>query len=621
MVPASDSLTPAGPSASTRGLPPATPIGEALAPPPPAEAHFGVLLPALLAVMLVAGLLLAQLRIDFTFNEEGFLWYGAVAVAHGAVPLRDFYSYDPGRYGWAAAWTPLVGEGLLGLRISTAVFAALGLFCGLLAARRAVASRLGLAAVGIVLTLWLLPRNKLFEPAITMAAVLAAVALIERPTARRHCIAGALVGFGVFMGKNHGLYLGVAFFALILLLHLRDGGRGLRRLAGRLGAWTAGILLGAAPLLAMLALVPGFWRSYLDSILFFVHEGRTNFPLPVPWPWRFQYSGLTPWAAAQTFSISFCFLLMAAFFIGGAIAVLCLPGPRLRRHALFAAAVVVGSVYTHHAFSRADLAHLAPSIPPLLLGLVALPRAAGGAAAAILNRRRTPRAPDAASSSATAPDPAGCGDSAPGPAARGTRWLAAASVALALCGITTATAVPAQPFFRVLSGRPSVAAQVAGETLYLRPPTAGLLAWARSAAARIPPGAPVLMAPNLPGLYPFLGRTSPVYDIYPLWPAAGPLDRRMVDELRRHDVAWVILTDATVDRQEELTFANTHPQTWTYLQANFHRIDALDPQNPARCALLQRNNLPGMSGQATAPTAPPGVSRQAAAATDLQGPP
>jgi hypothetical protein len=526
--------------------------------------------------MLVAGLLLAQLRIDFTFNEEGFLWYGAVAVAHGAVPLRDFYSYDPGRYGWAAAWTPLVGEGLLGLRISTAVFAALGLFCGLLAARRAVTSRLVLAAVGVVLTLWLLPRNKLFEPAITMAAVLAAVALIERPTARRHCIAGALVGFGVFMGKNHGLYLGVAFFALILLLHLRGSGRGLRRLAGRLGAWTVGILLGAAPLLAMLALVPGFLRSYLDSMLFFVHEGRTNFPLPVPWPWRFQYSGLTPWAAAQTFGISFCFLLTAAFFIAGAIAVLCLSGPRLRRHALFAAAVVVGSVYTHHAFSRADLAHLAPSIPPLLLGLVALPRAAGAAAANPAVR-----------------------------AGRWTRWLAAASVALVLCGITAATAVPAQPFFRVLSGRPSVAAQVAGETLYLRPPTAGLLAWARIAAARIPPGAPILMAPNLPGLYPFLGRTSPVYDIYPLWPAAGPLDRRMVDELRRHDVAWVILTDATVDRQEELTFANTHPQTWAYLQANFHRVDALDPQNPARCALLQRSDLPGMSGPASAPTAPP----------------
>src|SRR6202000_2825488 len=114
--------------------------GTAAAPPIPVTRRHGLLLPALLAVVLAGGLLLAQRRIDFTVNEEGFLWYGALAVAHGDVPLRDFYSYDPGRYYWAAAWPPLAGEGLLGLRLATSAFAALGLFCGLLAARRAVRS-------------------------------------------------------------------------------------------------------------------------------------------------------------------------------------------------------------------------------------------------------------------------------------------------------------------------------------------------------------------------------------------------------------------------------------------------------------------------------------------------
>jgi hypothetical protein len=87
-----------------------------------------------LALGTVAALFALQGRIDFSIDEEGFLWYGAVATAHGAVPLRDFYSYDPGRYYWAAAWSPLLGDGILGLRISTAAFASLGLFCGLLTA-------------------------------------------------------------------------------------------------------------------------------------------------------------------------------------------------------------------------------------------------------------------------------------------------------------------------------------------------------------------------------------------------------------------------------------------------------------------------------------------------------
>ena len=63
------------------------------------------------------------------------------------------------------------------------------------------------------------------------------------------------------------------------------------------------------------AFVPGFARAYVDSIRFFLEQGQTNFPRPVPWPWRFSLAGVPPWTAAQFLGIGACFVLTVAFFL------------------------------------------------------------------------------------------------------------------------------------------------------------------------------------------------------------------------------------------------------------------------------------------------------------------
>ncbi len=76
-------------------------------------------------------------HIGLNLYDEGFLWCGVIHTAAGEMPLRDFQSYEPGRYWWGAAWSLLLGDGILAVRLSAALFQVLGLWCGLLVARRA----------------------------------------------------------------------------------------------------------------------------------------------------------------------------------------------------------------------------------------------------------------------------------------------------------------------------------------------------------------------------------------------------------------------------------------------------------------------------------------------------
>jgi hypothetical protein len=533
----------------------------------------GALLPLLLALSLAGASFLAQGRIGFNIADEGFLWYGAVATAHGDVPLRDFYSYDPGRYYWAAAWARLLGDGILALRLSTAIFAAIGLWLGLLAARRVVTGRWALVLAGAMLLAWMSPRHKLFEPSVAMAAVWAGARLAERPSRGRHFAAGVLVGLAGFLGKNLGLYCGVALLALILVRHLwpgdgSDGSSGSRGssgsssggagqggmssgLGGKLRAFAGGALAGFAPVLALL-LVPGFPRAYLDSFLMFVRLGQTNAPVPFPWPWLALEPGADWLDRMESIATGAAFLLLPI----GAIAILALAWARRRRGgaapALLLAGGLVGACFLHHALSRSDTFHLTQSIHPLLLGLLAVPPALGAG---------SPRA-----------------------GRRARAVLVPLLLALTLCA-----AVPQAPLYEKLTpNRPLdsfVLHDVAGDELYLRLRDARMLDAVRRDYDRlVPPGVPMLLVPHFPGLYPILGLRSPVWEIYPVWPG-DERDERMLRELQGKDVRWALVGLDPEDNGNP-ALAETHPRTWRYLTETFERLRT--PGLPRRLLFLHR---------------------------------
>ena len=115
----------------------------------------------IISFLLVAILFAWQGNLGLNLWDEGFLWYGAQRVLLGEVPIRDFMSYDPGRYYWSAAWMSLWGDnGIMALRFASAVFQILGLAVGLsLVAQSAGAQSrqriVFLILAALVLLLWM----------------------------------------------------------------------------------------------------------------------------------------------------------------------------------------------------------------------------------------------------------------------------------------------------------------------------------------------------------------------------------------------------------------------------------------------------------------------------------
>ena len=270
----------------------------------------------ILSLSLVALSTLLHYNIGLNLTNEGYLWYGSVQTLAGKVPMRDFRSYDPGRYYWCAGWMKLLGEGIISLRISNAIFQTIGLTLGLLAIRRVIRSWLLMVVAGSILLMWMTPRYKVIDSSLAMAGVFFAVRLLEKPSSRRFLISGIFVGLAGFLGRNHGLYNFLAFLTLILFIRYKLEKVDLLKSAF---VWFIGILIGYSPMLIMMLTISGLFESFLYPFGKMLRLGSTNLPIPVPWPWVPDYSKMNFMQIGRSVSIGILFLLLPIFYAVSAL--------------------------------------------------------------------------------------------------------------------------------------------------------------------------------------------------------------------------------------------------------------------------------------------------------------
>ncbi|MHC5060954.1 MAG: hypothetical protein ACYTFK_07710 [Planctomycetota bacterium] len=499
-----------------------------------------------LAVGLVALSLYFQCNIGVNLADEGFLWYGAVQTSSGQIPIRDFQSYDPGRYYWTAFWLKLLGNSLISLRISCGIFQVIGMTLGLLVLRRAIRSWWMLAVAGFVLLAWMIPRHKLFDSSIAMSGVFFAFYLIQKPSLRRHFISGIFVGIAAFFGRNHGLYNFLAFMLVIPLVWLKLDRN---QIIKRLSVWIVGVLVGYSPMLIMMLAIEGFWGSFVEEILVLLDRGSTNISRPVPWPWKFHISDITQ--ATPEFLVGSLYLFISLFYFFSAISISVSKREYMQHKLNLIAATLVGMMYMHHAFSRAGVKHLAQSIGPFLIAFFALPFTFNFHKRKVLN---------------------------------------AIGLLVLLC-ITYIVTAPVTPYHRkrTASSANFVKYDVAGDLLWVRPYTARLIETvSRINSQIVPKDEGLLLAPHWPGFYPILQRESPLKEIYFLFPKAPEKQKEMINQLKKKNVNWVILHDKTPDGRQERRFCNTHRLLWEHFINHFEPVQFQGL--PTNCQLLHRKS-------------------------------
>lgn len=473
-----------------------------------------------------------QRRYDLNLADEGFLWYGAQRIGSGELPLRDFQSYDPGRYFWAAAWMGFLGDdGVVALRIGNAVWGAITVWIATWAVTLGRGDRgpLRVLIVGLIFALWMVPAYKVSDSFALVLLMLGLTRLVQRPTAIRCFQAGLCWGMAAMIGINHALYGAVA--GLFTFLYVGGTPHPVRSAISAFG----GAVAGYSPVIALHAIAPGFTAAYLDGIARLFEYGETNQALPFPTILGFLQVPQMGFLMAATETLA------GLLFIGVPILWLLLSW-HLRRHEararatpIIPAALILSLPYAHYAYSRADPLHVAVSVLPVMAAMLAV-----GLEARLAARR----------------------------------VILAATFLFSL--IFTAHM---HPGYYHLRGYLTEAVTVRGDRLLVRPQTAASIR-AVQKVAQAAGSANFFAGPYMPGAYALAGRKAPVWEIYMLFPARPARQQAEIARLKRDGVRHALIKDERADGRPDLGLAQTHPLIFDYLQKCLQESKPLSPRPP-----------------------------------------
>jgi hypothetical protein len=501
----------------------------------------------------IASLVFAlQWRYGFNWGDEGWLWYISQRTALGQVPIRDIFSYDPGRYYWTAAVFKALGKnGLFEQLIADYLFGAVGLAITYLAMAHVGVSRGWRIAILLVLGIVLgFPRHKIFEQSLSLIAA-AGIAFIlaapERP--KRWFIYGVATGLAAFVGRNSGLYFLIAAVLAFVLLRIS----GARTASVRsIGALLGGIAVGYSPIFFMMLRVRGFASAFLDSVLL---TPKWSWRLRIPFPWHSHASGLHGLDAWQLRAVSWLCLAVPVTY-----ALVVWYGSRThasRPLTLATGASLAGIPYLHHAFYHADFFHIAQGVVPFVV-------AAGASSYHLWGQNRR-------------------------------RWSLACLSVLVL--LVLACWLPVEPLvqhLRAKANAPQSLDRIAidGRDFEVPAPQAQVMHAVEAAfhSCGAADGS-FLEAPYYPGLYAFLKTRAPSWDVYYLWPRSNDVQKKEIAALIQNRTALVLLNrEASFDGQEWLKIGNTNPKLVEYISSEYARTRTKLPQGfeldarPQSCA-------------------------------------
>lgn len=501
----------------------------------PSNPRIKIAAAAIIGFLLALIVLMLGIHTDFSLSDEGFLWYGAQRVLAGEVPLRDFESYDPFRYYWAAGVMGLLRDhGIVALRIAATLFGALGVaLANWLVFRRAQRRMLLLnLLIAAVFVLWLLPRHKIFDITACIGLVAALTLFLEKPSRRRSFLLGIVVGFVAIIGRNHGLYGGIA--AVLVLAYVvwaeRKGDA-----AGLFGCWCAGLVVGYLPMLLALTLVPGLFPAFLDGIRKYFQWGATNVALPLPLPWRVPFLHQSGVASLRQLLLGLSCIGLPLFGLLGLGLAAARARARRALPPLMVACAALAIPYTQFFYSRADLAHLAQSVFPLLIALCAL---------AVMESGKKP-----------------------------------AVFAAALLAVSTFMMLPLQPLYAAWNSGHWQSRKVGTDTLSMPPAEAAQVSALQTLVARYAPDdRPFLAAPYVPGAYALFERRSPVWESYPLLRADDAHQSQEIRDLAAAHIGFALVDTTPLDRNPAQRFSENDPLVYKYLTTQLQKVD--DPSLP-----------------------------------------
>lgn len=312
----------------------------------------------------------------FDLSDEGFFWHGSQLALKGAAPLRDFQSYEPGRYYWTAAvmWA-LRDDSNLTSRISCIAFGALGYAASAVLAIREtkapITKRTGSLTLGLVtlLCIWTFPYHRVFDTVATAWIFNVAHYQITRVGWKSYLLSGAACGLIFFLGRNHSLYGLVAVTFAIAVSHL-ERKRSLLAFVAAITQLVASLATTAVLLFALLEVYhPGSAIGAVRYWVEFASSGKTNLEASLPLPWKTIQTGMSASQIEGHLITGMFVLIVLATAAAGSLLVLKMAWKGRTVNSIVTASVAGTVGYLHCMTSRPDLIHIANPLIPLIMGL------------------------------------------------------------------------------------------------------------------------------------------------------------------------------------------------------------------------------------------------------------